>query len=43
MYDRNKGIRGILNPRLSAQEMAEDAAAKEYVMRRVGPVSHTSH
>ena len=39
MYNRNRGIRGILSPRLSTQEMAEDAAAREYVVRRVGPIS----
>tara|TARA_B100001971_G_C18198674_1_gene543144 strand:- start:101 stop:922 length:822 start_codon:yes stop_codon:yes gene_type:complete len=39
MFNRNKGIRAILNPRLSREEIAEDTAAKEYVRRRVGPLS----
>ena len=39
MYDRKKGIGALFKPYRSPQEIAEDAAAKEYVMRRVGPVS----
>ena len=39
MYNRNKGIGALFKPYRSPQEIAEDAAAKEYVMRRVGPVS----
>ena len=43
MLNRNKGIRGILPPVSLPQEQAQDAAeiaaAKDYVRKRLGPIS----